>query len=266
MERKEWNTTRGKVVYWISELKNDRKTLAFLPGLSAEHHLFDEQICYFEKEYNCFTWDAPAHAESRPYADNFSLKEDAEVLHSIFSHEGIEKPIIIGQSFGAYIAQMYMELYPVSLSGFVSIDSAPIQVKYYTSFDLWFFKNMEWMYAIYPNLVKSVVNNCAETERGRKNMTFALSFYSRKELSKLTGQGYMCLYEAIIAKKPYLIDCPALLICGEQDKAGYTKKYNVRWSESGSLPLVWVKNAGHNSNIDQPDFVNMHIQNFLTSL
>lgn len=33
-------------------------TLLFLPGLTADHRLFEKQIEYFEPKCNVFVWDA----------------------------------------------------------------------------------------------------------------------------------------------------------------------------------------------------------------
>lgn len=267
MERKEWHNEHGVVIYWTSEQPDaNRKTLVFLPGLSAEHHLFDYQIKYFETSYNCLTWDAPAHAESRPYELTFSLQDVAKLLHEILEKEHISQPIIIGQSYGAYITQMYMELFPNTLSGFVSIDSAPLQLKYYKKWELWVLQYMEPAYRFYPNLIRSVINSCSETPQGRENMRNAILVYSRKGLCKLTGYGFLTIYNAICENLEYRIDCPTLLICGKQDKAGLTKKYNRNWNAKTGFELVWVNHAGHNSNIDQPDFVNKHIDEFLQKL
>ena len=54
-----------------------------------------------------------------------------------------------------------------------------------------------------------------------------------------------------------------LLLCGERDRAGLTRRYNRRWSEETGIPLVWLQSAGHNSNTDVPDQVNSIIQGFL---
>ena len=44
-----------------------------------------------------------------------------------------------------------------------------------------------------------------------------------EEYAGLAGFGYRMLAEAIKADLPYRISCPALLICGEKDKAGSAK-------------------------------------------
>ena len=74
------------------------------------------------------------------------------------------------------------------------------------------------------------------------------------------------LAEAIKADLPYHISCPALLICGEKDKAGSAQSYNKKWHQREGLPLKWIKNAGHNSNTDQPDEVNRLIEKFISEV
>ena len=74
-----------------------------------------------------------------------------------------------------------------------------------------------------------------------------------KEYARLAGFGYRMLSEAIKADLPYYISCPALLICGEKDKAGSAKAIIRNGIKREGLPIKWIKNAGHNSNTDQPD-------------
>ena len=116
--------------YWINIIDITTVTLVFLPGLTADHRLFDKQIAYFENKYNVFVWDAPAHASSWPF--DFGLMDKAEWLNAILEKEEVVRPVIIGQSMGGYVGQAFAELYPEKLKGFVSIDSAPLQREYMT--------------------------------------------------------------------------------------------------------------------------------------
>ncbi len=74
------------------------------------------------------------------------------------------------------------------------------------------------------------------------------------------------LADAMAADLPYEIDCPALLICGERDRAGSTKRYNRAWHKFSGIDIAWIKQAGHNSNCDQPEAVNALIRGFRQSL
>ena len=64
MEERTYQTRCGTIHYWVSVSNPDTITLVFLPGLTADHRLFDKQIQYFESRYNVIVWDAPAHGSS----------------------------------------------------------------------------------------------------------------------------------------------------------------------------------------------------------
>ena len=75
-----------------------------------------------------------------------------------------------------------------------------------------------------------------------------------KEYARLAGFGYRMLAEAIKADLAYHISCPALLICGEKDKAGSAQSYNKKWHQR------------EGSNTDQPDEVNRLIEKFISEV
>ena len=64
------------------------------------------------------------------------------------------------------------QLYPNRLTGFVSIDSAPLQRNYVTAVELWLLKRMKPVYAHYPwkLLLKSGTEGVATSDYGRNLM------------------------------------------------------------------------------------------------
>ena len=60
-----YKTLCGCIHYFVNIIDKQKITLVFLPGLTADHRLFEKQIEYFEKKQNVFVWDAPSHALSR---------------------------------------------------------------------------------------------------------------------------------------------------------------------------------------------------------
>ena len=258
MNEKTCATDRGTIHYWVNDHVPGAPTLVFLPGLTADHRLFDKQVEFFEPRCNVFVWDAPGHAASRPFELSFSLADKARWLRDILAAEGIERPILVGQSMGGYVSQMFMQLYPGEAAGFVCIDSAPLKREYYTGAELWLLKRMTPVYRHYPRkaLVRDGVKGCSTTDYGRALMSEIWSVYEHEEFCVLSGHGFRILAEAIEAKLPYDIDCPALLVCGDKDAAGSTRRYNREWTRRSGLPLAWIEGAGHNSNTDRPDEVN----------
>ncbi len=263
-----YSAPSGTIHYWTNEIRSGRRTLVFLPGLTADHHLFDRQTEAFEAEFNVLTWDAPGHAVSRPFLLDFVLMDKAVWLHDILKKEGITEPVLIGQSMGGYVSQCFMQEYPGEASGFVSIDSAPLKRCYVSSAEILALKHTEPMYRVFPwkTLRRLGSRGCSETEYGRSLMEHLMDSYSRDEYCKLAGHGFGMLAAAMEADLPYLIDCPAILICGEKDRAGSVKSYNRRWAKKEGLPLCWIKGAGHNANTDKPEEINLIIRSFVRAL
>lgn len=270
MKKKTYVTPNGAIVYWTNEWSEGQKTLIFLPGLTADHRRFDKQIEYFQDKYNVLVWDAPGHAASRPFQLTFSMKDKAKWLYEIMECENTQHPIIVGQSMGGYVAQVFMEAYPEKLEGFVSVDSCPLQRRYMTAVEIWLLKHTEPIYRLYPwkSLQKTGANGCAETDYGRRLMWEMMEVYTQdtKYYCKLVSHRYRIVAEAVEADLPYEITCPALLLCGEFDKAGSAKRYMKRWTKESGIRLEWIKGAGHNSNTDQPDVVNELLEKFVEGI
>lgn len=247
MQEKIYKTDHGDIHYWVSDIiQHDAVTLVFLPGLTADHRLFDKQVEYFEPQCNVFVWDAPAHTASWPFFFDFSLEDKARWLNEILDIENIKKPAIVGQSMGGYVGQKFAQLFPEKLAGFISIDSAPLQKNYVTFWEIWLLKRMEPVYRIYPwkALLKSGTNGVATTKYGRKLMWEMMMVYDgdQERYAKISGHGFRMLAEAMEKDLPYEIKCPALLICGKKDHAGSCIRYNKAWHKklgcrSSGLPM-----------------------------
>jgi pimeloyl-ACP methyl ester carboxylesterase len=170
---------------------------------------------------------------------------------------------------GGYVGQAYAEVFPEKLVGLVSIDSAPLQRRYVTRAELWLLKRVEPIYRYFPwkLLLHTGSKGVATSEYGRKLMRDMMLVYNghQDRYAKLIGHGYRILAEAMEADLPYQINCPALLICGEQDHAGSCIRYNKAWHQQAGIPLQWIKAAGHNANTDAPDLVNQLIEDFITT-
>ncbi|QLB51190.1 alpha/beta hydrolase [Streptococcus sanguinis] len=246
-----------------------KSALIFLPGLTADHRLFDKQIEYFKDKYRVLVWDAPGHASSYPFKLDFSLFDMAKWLDGIFVNEGIERPIIIGQSMGGYVGQVYAQLFPEKLKGLVTIDSPSLQRNYYTAMELWLLKNMEAIYRIYPwkSLLKSGPKSVSTTDYGRKLMYDMMMVYdgNQERYARLAGYGYKIFSEAVEKRLSYEVKCPQLVICGKEDRAGSCIRYLKAYERNTGKSVQWIDKAGHNSNTDQPDIVNRLIDEFLNN-
>lgn len=265
---KELRTLSGTVRYWISPHREDAPYLVFLPGLTADHRLFEAQIAYFASKANCFVWDPPSHGASRPYDLVWSLDDKSYLLHEILAEEGFAYPILIGQSMGGFLAQVYMEIFPGEVSGFVAIDSAPLKMKYYADWELSFLRHTRALYAPIPwrFLLNMGSTGVSETEHGQALMRDMMSSFTKDDYVDLVSHGYKAIATAIESERRFKVCCPAIIICGTRDAAGFTKRLSRHWSQKTNIPLHWIEGAGHNANVDCPDVVNAAIDAFLDGL
>lgn len=271
MIEKIFHTKKGDIHYWISgQIEKESLTLVFLPGLTADHRLFEKQIACFEGKRNVLVWDAPGHAASWPFELDFTLMDKARWLDEILKEEEIDHPVIIGQSMGGYVGQAYAELFGKKLKGLISIDSAPLQRQYVTGVEIWLLKRMEPVYRYYPWkwLLWSGTKGVATTEYGRKLMYEIMMTYDgqKERYAKLSGHGFAMLAEAMEANLPYKPKCPVFLICGTKDQAGSCIRYNKAWHKNTGYPIRWIKGAGHNSNTDEPERINALIEKFVKAV
>ena len=169
---------------------------------------------------------------------------------------------------GGYTAQVFMELFPGEAAGFVSIDSCPLQRRYYTWWELAALRHTKLMYLSFPwkTLVRLGSSGNTTTNYGSKLMETMMLDYQKREYCELAAHRFRVLADAVSADRPYQIDCPSVLICGEEDRAGSAKRYNRAWEAQEGTPVHWIENAGHNSNCDNPTEVNAVIEGLMDSL
>ena len=268
MDEKTFVTGLGTIHYWTGPVEAARTWLIFLPGLTADSRLFERQMEGLGARCNCLVWDAPAHGASRPFSLDFYMDELTGWLHEIFIKEKFDRPVLVGQSMGGYIAQAYIKRYPGTVRGFVSVDSAPLSRSYFSGWELAMLKHAYWLYRPIPwgLLQKLGSMGTAQSPYGRGLMADMMKAYAPKEYCRLAAHGYRLLSLAVTAHGDSEPDCPSLLLCGEKDGAGSSRRYNRAWARRAGHRLVWLKGAGHNSNTDAPEEVNRLIREFVDSL
>ncbi len=259
LNEKTVSSSHGTTYYWTNEIESE-VSLVFLPGLTADHRLFESQLDSFKDEFKVVVWDCPCHGKSRPY-DEFSYSNVSNELDRILEIESVDNAVFVGQSLGGMIAQYYIDLHPSIAAGFVSVDSVPFG-DYYSRSDMFWLSQLEWMCRLFPDktLRSSMAKICGSTETAQKRMIEMLSLYSKKELCHLMYVGEAAF---IPENKNVNIPCKSILLLGDKDRVGKVTAYNKEWTKRTGFPLIIIQGAAHNANDDQPEKVNAVIRDFL---
>ncbi|MBP9864838.1 MAG: alpha/beta hydrolase [Candidatus Omnitrophica bacterium] len=96
------------------------KPVVFLHGSFGSIYDFKMSILPHVKNYEAILIDRPGHGYSaRPASLKMSIFDQARYVKKLLQHLGIEKPVLVGHSFGAIVAIAYALDYPQDLTGMV---------------------------------------------------------------------------------------------------------------------------------------------------
>ncbi len=265
MTEKTLSARGGVLHYWIARGgRPDAPCLVFLHGLTADHTLFDRQAAHFAGDCTVLIWDAPAHGKSRPYAP-FSYAHAAELLWELLCAERIARCVLVGQSMGGFVAQLFLRQHPHAAQGFVGIGTCPFGMRYYSSSDLWWVEQAGRMCRMLPENVlrASIARACTHTPHAYRSMCGTLAQYGREELCALIDVGYRQFARELC---DIHLPCPVLLLVGEHDITGKVRQYNEAWHAQEGYPLHRIARAAHNANVDNSAQCNRLIRAFVQDL
>ncbi len=123
MQHKTLEYQKNTIHYYISKKENFSNTLLFAHGLTADYSMFEKQVEYFKDKINII------------YRDSILL---------ILKEENINYVTLAGMSMGGWTCQFFAAKYHNMVSGFIAIDTTPLNYKYYSKLDIWLIKHISF--------------------------------------------------------------------------------------------------------------------------
>lgn len=111
------------IYYRTNEIREGRKTLLFVHGLSGSSSAWFPYEEFFSKDYNVITFDLRGHGKSRrpKRFKDYALKEFVNDIKALADHLFIKDFIIVSHSLGAIIALEFIKSHPEMISDVVLI-------------------------------------------------------------------------------------------------------------------------------------------------
>lgn len=259
MEHNVISAPAGESHYWVDGQGSE--CLVFTHGATMDHGMFQHQVDYFKPRYRVICWDVPAHGRSRPFF-GFSLQTAADILVDILDAEGIARAHLVGQSMGGYISQMVAVAHPERVSTLTAVDSSPIQGSYYSWLDKWFLSITPAILRLYPysSLIQTITTQIALEEAAQAYALETLKGYTKEEIADIMGVVYGGLADY---DRDFKLELPVLIVVGQADRTGKVQAYSRRWAQREHRPLAIIPGAAHNANMDNPQFFNRVLDEFI---
>lgn len=246
------------------EGKDDEPALLLLHGWMASIPAMAPIWQYFGNELNAnqrkvIAIDFPGQGGKSGTLDTpWGVPEYAEMVRELLQKLNIEKPDVIGHSFGGRVVIYLASTYPEIFNKIVLTDSAGIKKKMTLK---------RWIKIKSFKMGKAILKLTSNKESYEDKLKKLREKYGSTDYASLQSDVMRETFNKVInldlTKNLKSIKSPCLLIWGEEDKDTPLYMAKIMEKEIRDSGLVVLKNAGHFSYLDASYQYNKIVENFL---
>jgi pimeloyl-ACP methyl ester carboxylesterase len=240
--------------------------LVLLHGFLCDSRCWEHQLVGLSDRFRVVAWDAPGAGLSPDPPESFTTADYAHSLAAFLSAVGVERPHILGLSWGGILAQEFYRLYPDRPRSLILADT-------YAG----------WRGSLPEEVWTVRLASCLADAAGPRDAVCAkfvpgvftptASDALRAQFSAIVSEFHpvgfrlMSLSSAEMDTRKLLsrIAVPTLVLWGDDDRRS---PLHVAKQLAAAIPnaeLAIIPNAGHLSNMEQPEVFNAHVRRFCMS-
>lgn len=240
--------------------------LVLLHGFLCDARVWRQQLLHLSDRFRVVAWDAPGAGTSPDPPDTFTTESYVRCLAGFLAALGIEQAHLLGLSWGGILAQEFYRLYPQRVRSLVLADT-------YAG----------WRGSLPETVCNERLSACLQDASAPAEalvakfvpgvFTDAVSPQLRDEFSTIVSEFHpvgfrlMSLSSAEVDTRDLLstVDVPTILLWGDDDRRSPLDVAKQFHAAIPGAELAIVENAGHLSNMEQPDMFNEHVRRFCLS-
>jgi len=243
----------------------DGPPLVLLHGFLCDSRCWRTQLEGLSNRFSVVAWDAPGAGASSDPQDSFTITDWAHCLAEFLDAISIGPAHLVGLSWGGILAQEFYRLYPARVVGFVFADT-------YAG----------WKGSFSESVAQQRLERCRRESFLPPEELVATwvpkEFFAEDASSELADEmaavvadfhplGFRLMAQALADTDSTSllpkIDVPTLLLWGDSDTRSPVDVVATHFRDAISgAKLVVIKNAGHVSNMEQPEEFNRQVQLF----
>lgn len=258
--------------YYAIEGKGE--PIIFIHGGFVSSRMWQPQIEYFKNNYQVITYDIRGHGKTgSSELKSYSVELFAADLKDLIEELQIEKAIICGLSLGGMIAQTFAVYYGDRVEKLILADAAAS-----TALNWWDKLTVNILYPkwlMLPSLKFMGVDRFSKLSFWLAKYTLGKKWLGKKdtveyeveEVKKLDKNEYLKILGAVYDFRLQAIEtikAPTLIIHGEFESKSVISQAKLINRKIPNSQMVTIPNAGHTSNLDNPEEFNRVVESFLT--
>jgi pimeloyl-ACP methyl ester carboxylesterase len=237
--------------------------LILLHGFLCDSRCWKYQLAELSDQFEVIAWDAPGAGASADPPESFTTKDYAHCLAAFLERINVDRPHVLGLSWGGILAQEFYRMYPGCPRCLMLADT-------YAG----------WRGSLPEDVWRERLANCLADAAGPRQVLlskFLPSIFTasapkelREEFSAIAsdfhpiGFRLMSLSSAEVDTRDLLphIAVPTLVLWGDDDRRSPIEVARQLYEAIPNAELAMIPNAGHLSNMEQPSNFNEHVRRF----
>ena len=247
--------------YWVAG-RQDAPVVMCIHGVTLDHGTYNGQFAaLLDAGYRVITLDLRGHGASQPMGSSFAIWLVAEDLIALMDDAGVDRAVLVGQSFGGSVAQAVYRLQPQRVAALALVgtpalgDAIPWHQRLFS-------RSRPSLLRLWPEQHLRGVIPTFMSKRGEVQQ------YVAQAIKPLSKELFVSVTEAAIdalldQERLQTVTVPVLLVHGEEEM-GWLARLIRAWAERDErVRCEAVSEAGHLANQDNPAEFNRVLLDFL---
>ena len=257
------------VELFYKESGSGRETIVFSHGLLMDHAMFEPQRAAFEKQYRVIAYDHRAQGQSQDPGQGYDMDILADDAATLITSLNAAPCHFAGLSMGGFVGMRLAAHHPTLVRTLTLMNTTankeilPNRIKYGVLAQL---VKLVSPAPFTPIAVKELFGS---TSRSNPSSRPVLEEWTAKLMSRPRNIGHSL--SAVMNRREFtaeemaLIQCPTLVIVGEEDSAQPPKNSQSLVAGIRGARMVRIPMAGHSSSLEDPEAVIAAMRELLQS-
>jgi 3-oxoadipate enol-lactonase len=259
----------GKITTsYYDEGEHDAPCIIFIHGFPFNKAMWENQVNELKDQYRAIAYDVRGHGSSESGTQLFSMHQFAADLFSFMDALNIKRAVVCGLSMGGYIALNALQQQPDRIAALIladtqcAADSEEGRKKRMETIDA-IRKNGLFEYA--SNSIKKLFTEWSLTSK-KDEVRFIEQTILRTDAETICNT-----LQALADRKETCtvlpqVTIPVLILVGQDDQITPPEAAQKMHNLVTQSTLKEIDQAGHLTNLENPERFNQHIKSFLSSL
>ncbi len=227
-------------------------------GYSATRRMWDAQHRVLGARYRAISWSMRGHGETESPADpaRYSAALTVGDMRALLGHLGVERAVIGGLSLGGYVSLAFYLEHPEMVRALVICDSGP-GYRSAEAREAWNARARERAAALETRGLDALGKS--------REVREAVALHRSAQGLAHAARGMLAQEGSRVIDGLASIRVPTLIIVGDRDQPFLAPcEYMAKKIPAARLEVI--RDAGHSSNLDQPEAFNRVLLDFLDGL